>query len=362
MDTDTLINIIKLSESRCHSYSDGVPENAYGHWEFDQALWDFMRIISYYFVIDGYYQTSDLDSNLLLDPCWNCDGPGWSDSDSGSSGSSSSSGNNTVTTPSFLDLNLLAGFANHGITLDSDQINWINQSQDNADSAQQILDYLNANPNNPQAESFANLALEALMDDYIENFTDIPITISPEIPINNISDFIECFDSSLPARLTIYVDQPIPNSNVVVSINSVGHSFIGITQGDNTSTFGFYPNSDNTSPWNTEAPPIFGDDSSHPFDVSLTINISASQLNNILNLAINFNDNYDLNDNNCTDFAIQTANLGGLNIDECNSSWLLGSGSNPAKLGQTIRNMDNLPIDSERNTDGGYPPDNNKDC
>jgi len=222
------------------------------------------------------------------------------------------------------------------------------------ENATQLNTYLQNNNCSPEAQNFAIQAIEALMEEE-GNFNEIPIIDTPEVPINDISEFLDCFELNQPAQITIFVDQPISNFNIVVNTHSVGHAFIGITQGSNISIFGFYPNNNSTSPWNTEAPQAFGDDSSHVFDVSLTINITPTQLNNIINYTLNFTDNYDLNDNNCTDFAIQIGNLGGLNIDECNSNWILGSGSNPAKLGQTIRNMD-LPNGSSRDTNGGNAP------
>jgi len=184
--------------------------------------------------------------------------------------------------------------------------------------------------------------------------------INPDYPINDILKFIECFDTTKPAKLTIYVDQPVSNSNIVASFSSVGHAFIGISQGDNSSTFGFYPNSP-TNPWSPEATPIFGDDNHHSYDVSLTLDITASQLEDIIKLTKDFNDNYDLNNNNCTDFAIQIGNKAGLNLPECNSSWGVGGGSNPAKLGQYLRSS-YIPVGSERDTNGGSSPSNKKDC
>lgn len=263
-----------------------------------------------------------------------------------------------------LDRTINALGARLNIAFTSEQEQWLRID----DNAQIIADFshtfslYNATEEYLQniQDLFINLINELLNNNI--NANEIPIADTPDLPINNINEFIECFDTSQPAKLTIYIDQPISNSNIVVSANSVGHAFIGISQGENNSTFGFYPNNDDTTPWNTDAPPVFGDDSTHAFDVSLTINITATQLNDIINLSTNFNDNYDLNDNNCTDFAIEIGNLGGLSIGNCNSNWILGSGSNPAKLGQTVRNMDNLPDGAERDTNGGYPIENNKDC
>jgi len=164
----------------------------------------------------------------------------------------------------------------------------------------------------------------------------------------------------MEATLVIYVDQPIANSDQVVSYTgNVGHTFVGLIQGGNTSIFGFYPENSG-KPGSTDNGAL-GNDASNPFDVSILINISPSQLNAIMNYIRNNNNGYDLDNYNCTDFAIEIAALAGLNLPDTFASWGIGGGSNPASLGQDIRNM-NLGDGVNRNITGGNAPANSRTC
>lgn len=177
-----------------------------------------------------------------------------------------------------------------------------------------------------------------------------------------MQEYLECFDLSQPAIITIFVDQPIANSELVISASDgVGHTFIGISQNGNRSVFGFYP-SGSAGPVFPSDPGIMGNDSAHPWDVSITVNITAPKLQQIINLSINYPQIYDLNDYNCTDFGIDIANICGLNFPDCNSSWVVGSGSNPARLGQYIR--ETYPINGYYNVNksGGTAPPTIKNC
>ncbi|CAM1360641.1 hypothetical protein [Tenacibaculum xiamenense] len=71
--------------------------------------------------------------------------------------------------------------------------------------------------------------------------------------------------------------------------------------------------------------------------------------------------NYNLNSNNCTDFAIQVATLCGINLPDPQGSWSGGSGSTPGAFGEAIRQM-NLSSGMVRNTNGGQAISNNRNC
>jgi hypothetical protein len=45
---------------------------------------------------------------------------------------------------------------------------------------------------------------------------------------------------------------------------------------------------------------------------------------------------YDLNQNNCTNFGLNVAMIAGISIRETRGRWPLGNGSKPAKAGQSI--------------------------
>lgn len=183
---------------------------------------------------------------------------------------------------------------------------------------------------------------------------------APDIPIIDIEEYLECLNLNAKAKLTIYVNQPIANSDRVVSNSGdVGHTYINITQGNNRSSFGFYP--ENSGKPGTTDNGAYGDDAGADFDVSISIEISSSQLNAIMNYITNNNNGYDLYDYNCTDFALDIAELGGLNLPDTYSSYGTKGGSNPGCLGQDIRNM-NLPNGASRNITGGTSPYNRNDC
>jgi hypothetical protein len=189
--------------------------------------------------------------------------------------------------------------------------------------------------------------------------TPAPIP-SPDFPIDNPKEYFKCLDLNSAATLTIYVDQPIANSSQVVSLSgSVGHTFIGITQGNNTSIFGFYPEADKL-PGESDAGKL-GIDQNTPFDVSISSGITSTQLSGILNYIYNRTTGYSLNDYNCTDFALGIATIAGLNLPDTYTSWGIGGGSNPAALGQNIRSL-SLNNGVTRNTSGGTSPANKKTC
>lgn len=194
-----------------------------------------------------------------------------------------------------------------------------------------------------------------------------PLTLilpSPDRPIADMSDYLDCFNVSQNATITIYVDQPIPNSSdawkATLSGAVVGHTFVSITQGNNTSVFGFYPNGD-PNPYSPTKPGVMGNDSGEAYDVSISTTVSGSVLETILNYSINYNSTYNLNTYNCSDFGIEIGNLAGLNLPDAFGTWPGGGGSNPGALGQHIRGV--TPSGSvTTNTTGGTSPANNKGC
>lgn len=162
----------------------------------------------------------------------------------------------------------------------------------------------------------------------------------PETPILNINNYLNCFDTTKPAQLTIYVDQPIANQDDswTSGAGKAGHAFISITQGNLTRSWGLYPEG-NANPFNSNDPHAFGNNSQDEFDVSITFTINHVSLLNIIDDATNYNLNYDLDTNNCTDYVIQAAGLAGITLPDPQSSWPNGGGSNPGAFGQALRTM-----------------------
>lgn len=184
---------------------------------------------------------------------------------------------------------------------------------------------------------------------------------APDTPIQNMEAHLDCFDTSQNATVTIYADQPNPNNpNLDHYMFNVGHSFITIQQGEHNVSYGFYPAEGVGYFDATDG--VMGNNENYAYDVSVTINISGSTLQNLITHSISYsNSDYDLTDSNCTSFAISSSNLIGLNVplSECIGLYGLGNtGATPAAFGNYLRNMD-LPEGATRNTSGGTSPNDN---
>lgn len=167
-----------------------------------------------------------------------------------------------------------------------------------------------------------------------------PIIISPDTPIANIVNFLKCLNVNSSAKLTIYCNQPIPNSSASHDGTFVGHTFISIQQGGQTKVIGFYPQSNWISPINSSSAGVYGNDSGEDFNVSVSKDISASQLQSIMNYIYNSaGSTYNLNTYNCTDFGIAVGNKANMNLPDAYGTWPGGGGSNPGALGQYMRTM-----------------------
>lgn len=198
---------------------------------------------------------------------------------------------------------------------------------------------------------------------------DLPFVVfNPDNPIQDVQEFLKCFNTSQSATLTVYVLEPNPGSGDTNYGKSVGHTYVSISQGSNTSTYGFYPVEDDVYPFfNEQSSSVLGNDGSgngdEHFTASISTTISGSQLQQIINSSVNFNSTYHLDNYNCTDFAIEIGNLGGLNLPEANGSWIGGGGSNPGTLGQYLRNLppnNNTTVNT--NNGNGVPNLTNQGC
>jgi RHS repeat-associated protein len=145
----------------------------------------------------------------------------------------------------------------------------------------------------------------------------------------------------------LYVDQPGAGTrDVKTGGGDVGHAFIQLIKynKDGSSTgavFGFYPEG-MVTPYNTVSDGVMGNDTGHDYDVSVVKGISEKQFNEILNLAADFEKgDYDLENKNCTDFALESADKAGLKLPRTKGYWQapgtsVETGVNPADLGQDI--------------------------
>jgi hypothetical protein len=207
------------------------------------------------------------------------------------------------------------------------------------------------------------------------------IIAPPSTPITNIADYFKCFtDGSSPDHtysVEVCVDQPEPgtrdpwgltpgglqgSSEAGNMVNS-GHTFLVLSENDQgnitTRNVGFYPSS-SVIPTTTGSysQGILNNDQAHTYNISLTINVSSTEFFNILNyteLGNNQGYYYNLFSNNCTTFALNALQAGGINLPDTQGTWPGGSGNDPGDLGQDIAAM-NLTPNMTRNTTGTDHP------
>jgi len=163
------------------------------------------------------------------------------------------------------------------------------------------------------------------------------------------NDIIDAFYDGKPAfayGILFHVKQPVPGrKNIFTQLSKVGHTFITLIKfnADSTiisKTFGFYPEKDNLlsgTPLMPSTNSTIKDDALHDWDELIGRFISAKKFESILDFVdAAGNNRYNLNKNNCTDFALRIAALANITIEETKGRWPLGHGNNPALTGQSI--------------------------
>jgi hypothetical protein len=197
----------------------------------------------------------------------------------------------------------------------------------------------------------------------------------PSNPIGNITDYFKCFTNGTSPDHTysvqVCVDQPSPGTRQPWTLTpggatgtsaaanplNVGHTFLVLTENDQGNTItrnvGFYP-STTVFPvaGYTSAQGVLNDDDGHPYNISLTIAVSATQFFGILNyvsLGNNPGFSFDLNSNNCTTFVINSLGANGIALPNTKGTWATGSGNDPGDLGEDIIQMQ-LGTNMTRNT------------
>ena len=189
-----------------------------------------------------------------------------------------------------------------------------------------------------------------------EEKEEAPVIYRPDHPISNNKCFFSTVDLNKGATLTIYVDEPNPGTGNVKKGLNVGHTFIGITQGENQYTYGFYPNVLGIRTiGNDNFPSVLGKDDGHTFSVSFSAEVTPEQLQKIIELSQkSYARQYNLSYSNCTDFAISVANLANITLPYCKGTWIGGGGSAPGVLGKALR--DSSTFKNKVNTNGGKAP------
>lgn len=188
---------------------------------------------------------------------------------------------------------------------------------------------------------------------------DTCVTNFVEPPKNKIEDllkYLSCFDQGKGGTLILYVDQPQPGSdNPFTLLGLMGHVFIGLEQTVNGATIrrtmGFAAN-ERVTPLRTTAPSTLGDDSGRGYDVKLSIELNSTQFSNAILQALLHQPVYDLENYNCTDFALDVAQAAGTILPRTKIYWYTGSGRSPGTLGQDLRALPGV------DTQKGKAPDN----
>lgn len=212
-----------------------------------------------------------------------------------------------------------------------------------------IATFLNNYECSSEVQEFTLLAFDALINGEIESFEVAKDFFEADFAPNILdsekidpTEELKCFDLTKSAKLTVYVQQPLENSNIIVGPNQVGHAFIGIEQGGIKRQLGFYPE-EGANRARVAVGKIYDSElrsnNNYLYHVSISQDILASQLKTITNYIKKFPKKYDVNHYACTDFAIKIGNLGGMNLPSTTMKNFTFEGRSPGQLGQEIRAM-----------------------
>ncbi len=174
----------------------------------------------------------------------------------------------------------------------------------------------------------------------------LPIVQSTPVKVQTILASFEDGKEAASYALLVQVKQPSPGKRKsFTGINNVGHMFITLIKynKDNSvvsRSFGFYPHKSSVfsaTPVHPRSPSVIKDDSGHDWDEIAGKFISYRRFRRIIETLKTYDhEGYDLNRNNCTDFGLTMARLGGVAIDDTRGRWPLGRGSNPGSAGQSM--------------------------
>jgi len=199
--------------------------------------------------------------------------------------------------------------------------------------------------------------------------------VNGDNPIANVKDYIRCFDNIAGTKtyhVTICVDQPNPgvrdtwgvagtSSSATGNPVSTGHTFLVLSEtgfnGTITRNVGFYPKY-LVSPTQPVSQGQLNNDAEHNYNISLTLSVTNSEFFQMLDFVNDANQpgyNYDLNSNNCTNFAINTLGAAGISIPARQGTWPGGKGFNPGDFGEDIRAMTLGPNMTRNTTFNDHP-------
>lgn len=211
----------------------------------------------------------------------------------------------------------------------------------------------------PQRNELESLK-EQIISERIESASYFYIDAESTPRISSIRDELKCFDKAKSALLTIYVEQPVKGSRDITA--ALGHTFIGIEQGEVIRNIGFYPDNGGVANLLSDQDGELHDNSGSKYHVSISLDITSTQLTSIINFIENYPPRYSLNNYNCSDFGLSVAKLGGLSLPETKGTYgVLFNGRNPADLGEDLREL-TLPTNVSKDTSGGSSPNRKGNC
>lgn len=155
-----------------------------------------------------------------------------------------------------------------------------------------------------------------IYEDETENISYESIT-----PSINLMQYLNCFskllDQGANYKITIFTDLPVndnPNELFDFKTGACGHTFIQLYKSNGSTSIqqniGFYPESgwksiEANAPVNSK----LADNAGHEFNASLAITVDAAHFQNALNeIQYLGNSKYDIDNFNCTDFALRVFN------------------------------------------------------
>ena len=150
-----------------------------------------------------------------------------------------------------------------------------------------------------------------------ELYIDILVQYPDRAEID-LAKYFNCFNniSDNGATYTIKLCTDLPSNDdpdkLIVGLTP-GHTYLTIkkTNGSQsvTQSFGFYPESGPLSVFGGPVASEVNDDGDHEYNASIIIGMTQSQFNSVKSLALSYaSSNYDLNDFNCADFALDIFN------------------------------------------------------
>ncbi|MDI9365587.1 MAG: hypothetical protein QM541_11600 [Flavobacterium sp.] len=183
-------------------------------------------------------------------------------------------------------------------------------------------------------------------------------------PAVDLAKLFKCFDNvpDAGATYTVKICADLPDNNqplaIVNSNLKPGHSFITMTKTNGNVTvsqsFGFYPRNGPLSLLMAAVPSKVVDNGYHEYNASTSMNISAADFKSMQSSAILYGTNmsYDLNDWNCTTYALTVFNSVriGNHLSVANSTPGFDYGKTPGGLYQLLKNSNPVSNNTEVGT------------